>query len=1015
MRRRVLLCLTLVSMSACQGHDVASPNVEPTSLPTPVILDGSHSSGNPDFFFLPPLVRDPKTLPGGAPNPMWNAGKSNSDLTPTVRICELDAVVDSRGIVTVPVTEATPCKSARLATAYDVTTTLTAANVSRGILDDTDIDNALTRFLTHYSSFVEPYYHFGWKVPAGPVGTTKPPAFYRINVTVGKKGPLGILDIESVNNFTQLFNVKTQEFVPLTANLRVPINFRIEQYALCETPGIGPCASKTVDLTKIPATGLEISLGEASVKRGIKLFPDPAPPSTTEPAVTYVVTVSECTPFHPAGKDDFHARGVTDLPTFGPCSRVTIEPALTRPLPVPAIAFSCQVRESYVAGGVIDGAQAERIALHRLANPDADPESTAPKLEALPHEHPDCGILPPVVGAAPTLGQVYVALRDGQIRLAAARVAAMLTPKPLYAARFIDLGGGGRTVLAPVSDAAGFSKVGAKTEGGPGALGLDIPTDATINEFQFALPAKFDIIATPSDQTATPGALNLSVKVTDLAGAAVRGARVRFTGSTGTSVAPPIVESTSLEGLASVVWTIVPGVNTLTASGRGIGGVDRNGPREGVDPFQALDNHWGDPAGSDDSPVLLRTGSFTVTRRSSQRLTVTGAGDGTGTVTSTPAGIACTITAGVATGSCAADFANGSSVSLAATTSEGHGFTGWTGACSGGGACVVAMTEARNVAASFNLPPTTPGVISNGTVWFGIKPFGNLNVPNGGPPSSGTATTTLGLRYLATNADAMSPGCPCEGWGVADAVTGVTGFANASTGTANIVGETFTTTHTQVLSVVRIGSTFRVTHDFHPSAITPFLFEVVVTIENISASPVADLRYRRVMDWDVEPTAFNEYVTIQGKATTPTLAFVSDNGFAAADPLSGRGQILFTGDAIDSGPTDHGTLFDFAFGTLAVGETKTFKLYYGAAGNEADALGALRAIGAEVYSLGEPGSDRLGGTPNTFMIGFTGVGGSSIVPAPVAPLGSSRTTAPGATTTSTVEPKTGIPDPRNHP
>ena len=74
MRRRVLLCLALVSVSACNGDDATRPKLGPASSPSTLIFDGNHSGGNPDFFFLPPLVRDPKTLPGGAPNPLWNAG-----------------------------------------------------------------------------------------------------------------------------------------------------------------------------------------------------------------------------------------------------------------------------------------------------------------------------------------------------------------------------------------------------------------------------------------------------------------------------------------------------------------------------------------------------------------------------------------------------------------------------------------------------------------------------------------------------------------------------------------------------------------------------------------------------------------------------------------------------------------------------------------------------------------------------------------------------------------------------
>ena len=57
---------------------------------------------------------------------------------------------------------------------------------------------------------------------------------------------------------------------------------------------------------------------------------------------------------------------------------------------------------------------------------------------------------------------------------------------------------------------------------------------------------------------------------------------------------------------------------------------------------------------------------------------------------------------------------------------------------------------------------------------------------------------------------------------------------------------------------------FRVTQNYHPSTKTPNLYEATVTIENIRGHALNDIRYRRVMDWDIEPTAFSEFVTIQG-------------------------------------------------------------------------------------------------------------------------------------------------------
>jgi hypothetical protein len=66
--------------------------------------------------------------------------------------------------------------------------------------------------------------------------------------------------------------------------------------------------------------------------------------------------------------------------------------------------------------------------------------------------------------------------------------------------------------------------------------------------------------------------------------------------------------------------------------------------------------------------------SLTVNPPGQRALTVTGAGDGSGTVTSDPAGISCTVTAGVAGGACAASFDEGTDVTLTATAAAGSEF-----------------------------------------------------------------------------------------------------------------------------------------------------------------------------------------------------------------------------------------------------------------------------------------------------------------------------------------------------
>jgi hypothetical protein len=77
-------------------------------------------------------------------------------------------------------------------------------------------------------------------------------------------------------------------------------------------------------------------------------------------------------------------------------------------------------------------------------------------------------------------------------------------------------------------------------------------------------------------------------------------------------------------------------------------------------------------------------------------LSVGKAGAGSGPVTSVPAGISCG-------SSCTALFASGSAVTLTAAPNPGSVFAGWSGACSGMTTCVVTMSAARSVTATFNV------------------------------------------------------------------------------------------------------------------------------------------------------------------------------------------------------------------------------------------------------------------------------------------------------------------------
>ena len=89
------------------------------------------------------------------------------------------------------------------------------------------------------------------------------------------------------------------------------------------------------------------------------------------------------------------------------------------------------------------------------------------------------------------------------------------------------------------------------------------------------------------------------------------------------------------------------------------------------------------------------TGSFTISVRDAPMLTVTKAGSGSGTVTSSPSGISCGT-------DCTEQYALNTGVTLTATATAGSSFTGWTGACSGSAStCTVSMNAAKTVTATF--------------------------------------------------------------------------------------------------------------------------------------------------------------------------------------------------------------------------------------------------------------------------------------------------------------------------
>ena len=93
------------------------------------------------------------------------------------------------------------------------------------------------------------------------------------------------------------------------------------------------------------------------------------------------------------------------------------------------------------------------------------------------------------------------------------------------------------------------------------------------------------------------------------------------------------------------------------------------------------------------------TWGFSVQSYPAQQLTVSKNGLGSGTITSSPAGINCG-------GTCSYSFGYNTSITLTASTSSPSSFAGWSGAgCSGSGTCVVSMSSTQSVTATFDTTP----------------------------------------------------------------------------------------------------------------------------------------------------------------------------------------------------------------------------------------------------------------------------------------------------------------------
>lgn len=140
-------------------------------------------------------------------------------------------------------------------------------------------------------------------------------------------------------------------------------------------------------------------------------------------------------------------------------------------------------------------------------------------------------------------------------------------------------------------------------------------------------------------------------------------------------------------------------------------------------------------------------------------LKVSRSGTGSGTVTSSPAGIECGA-------DCEESYEQGTKVALTPTPAAGSEFKGWSGACTGSGACEVTMSSAKSVGAEFALVKHQLTVSKSGTG------SGTVTSSPAGIECGSTCAASLDHGTLVKLTGTPATGSKAVTWGGCDKVNG---------------------------------------------------------------------------------------------------------------------------------------------------------------------------------------------------------------------------------------------------
>jgi hypothetical protein len=206
--RLAALAVASAMLTTCEDEaPLTAPSLTP---PTLAISDAAHLGGNPDFFFLPPLVPNPRSHPDFDPEGF------DFQQAIAVEICALNGDVCGVSLVTY---------------------TMTSDHVTEGVRVDEKRE----------------FYFVNWNTSDF---TLDPDVTYRITVSVAG-AVLGFADVDVVSRGNTLKNVNTGQYIALHDGQVLPIRFRIQHGAVHRIDIVQPIGvSDWVDAA--PAVAIDI-------------------------------------------------------------------------------------------------------------------------------------------------------------------------------------------------------------------------------------------------------------------------------------------------------------------------------------------------------------------------------------------------------------------------------------------------------------------------------------------------------------------------------------------------------------------------------------------------------------------------------------------------------------------------------------------------------------------------------------------------------------------------------------